>query len=921
DAESLKAKVLHLERRRVEDRARLQQLERLTADHAKTVRIVHRLEAKIQPMHAETVRLRARADEAEAARAALETRVAELTEVLDLATVEREIAEEQAEGLREEAGAARLRIEELGLEAELLREDVAELRAAGPGAPTDDTWAQAAQLREALIKLRDVTSAQEAELKEEIWSLRKQVSALTQVQRKYDGVLAQLRHTEDVSDTLRQQLEVSVGAEQMLEDLTEKNLALAEQVEEMRATIDDLETLKEISDELDATHVETEKQLRAEVAQREAVIREQAQRIEEDERAYADYEYTVARFRELVASLQTDLDDLRASAHDTESDTRELNLRSRDLLDLNLRLRSLATKSQGKSIEIDLRRLELEQAQRRLDIVRRFLPTSLESTQAAVETLLCLGRLCHKGTLLASLHGDRLAEHNQTDHELAASRCLAVAGERRRLVALAAAAGRMAALMEQPAGAEPDAALETFERRGALLGSLAPVERHLDASLGALQRGDDRADAETAAVLDGFLAALAAADETYFTEKSSLADSLAAEAAAASLAAAADNAGLALRSTPLGARTPKTPKTPRTPRTPRAPTALDTGAEAVAEHCRTTAAAARKLAAVVATARDAGVAPTAEDTATVLAAAAALCAPEHALEQAPEEPVAALKALVSSTLCALAAGPADETAAAARTTQLVSELRSVQARVSGRNTVTAIPTAVAPWDVRADTLRQQEDSLSAAHARVSELTEDLRRLALERKQSDVSAEEAVLRTSLLEARLAKAQARVEHAAQLERELRARDDRVRALEADVDALREQVAALEAAADTGLAAAADAAARAAADPASAPNMAAAAEVSALRAEVAALQSAVRFLRQPAPAPTWLSVPLLAKPKPSASGPARTALLESVLAFAAGAEMVKLERTRGAWRSKRTAPQTIAAAQAARYRALVG
>ena len=57
----------------------------------------------------------------------------------------------------------------------------------------------------------------------------------------------------------------SLGAEDLVEQLTEKNLTLNEKMEEMRVAVEDLEALKELADELEENHMETEKQLQAEI--------------------------------------------------------------------------------------------------------------------------------------------------------------------------------------------------------------------------------------------------------------------------------------------------------------------------------------------------------------------------------------------------------------------------------------------------------------------------------------------------------------------------------------------------------------------------------------------------------------------------------------------------------------------------------
>lgn len=122
----------------------------------------------------------------------------------------------------------------------------------------------------------------------------------------------------------------AIGAEDLVEQLTEKNLALTEKLEEMSATVEDLEALKELADELEENHVETERQLQAEIGMyissqmnentllhhdilnlllisidhRDMLLREQLERLRASEETNADYEATIQQFRELVQHLQ-----------------------------------------------------------------------------------------------------------------------------------------------------------------------------------------------------------------------------------------------------------------------------------------------------------------------------------------------------------------------------------------------------------------------------------------------------------------------------------------------------------------------------------------------------------------------------------------------------------------------------------------
>ncbi|CAJ0636449.1 9613_t:CDS:10 [Entrophospora sp. SA101] len=111
----------------------------------------------------------------------------------------------------------------------------------------------------------------------------------------------------DYENTINQFRELVANLQSDLEQLRQKE----ESQSEMRATIDDLEALKELNDELEESHIETEKQLQSEIEQKEILISEYVRRIEAADEANADYENTINQFRELVANLQSDLEQLR----------------------------------------------------------------------------------------------------------------------------------------------------------------------------------------------------------------------------------------------------------------------------------------------------------------------------------------------------------------------------------------------------------------------------------------------------------------------------------------------------------------------------------------------------------------------------------------------------------------------------------
>ena len=121
-----------------------------------------------------------------------------------------------------------------------------------PEEKTSQGWLQMERnnerLREALMRLRDMTQQTEAELRDEIKSLEEDMREFGSVKEHYEAVKEKLAQSEASVEDLRQQLDNALGAEDMIEELTERNMSMSEQIEELKATIEDLESLKELKD-------------------------------------------------------------------------------------------------------------------------------------------------------------------------------------------------------------------------------------------------------------------------------------------------------------------------------------------------------------------------------------------------------------------------------------------------------------------------------------------------------------------------------------------------------------------------------------------------------------------------------------------------------------------------------------------------
>ncbi|KAL1965506.1 hypothetical protein VTN77DRAFT_5589 [Rasamsonia byssochlamydoides] len=417
ELEDLKTKLKVMEKKRAEDREKLKNLERLQAERDKFEGIIQKLQTKYQPQQAELTELRKKLKEAETKLEESERQQAEHETILELATLDKEMAEEVAEALKMECQTLKLKLEELELEVEVLREENEELsQVMSPEEKSSQGWLQMEKtnerLREALIRLRDMTQQTEAELRDQIKELQDDLEEYATVKAQYEATKEKLLASESNVEDLKQQLETALGAEEMIEELADKNMRYQEEINELKAAIEDLESLKEINDELELNHIEVEKQLQEELDYREALFNEQSRKVAQQDEIIEDLEYTLSRFRELVANLQSDLEDMRASQQITESEANELSMRSRAMMDLNMKLQASVEKAQMKTIDIELGRMEAEESARHLSIVQLYLPEYFDGEKNSILAFLRVKRVGFKATLMGNTIRERLADQS-----------------------------------------------------------------------------------------------------------------------------------------------------------------------------------------------------------------------------------------------------------------------------------------------------------------------------------------------------------------------------------------------------------------------------------------------------------------------------------------------------------------------------
>lgn len=494
ELEDLKTKLRIMERKRAEDREKLNKLERAQVERDKFEAIIQKLQSKYQPQQQNIVELKKQLREETLKYSDLEAQIAENEMVVELATLDREMAEETAESLKTELDTLRRKYEETELEVEILREENQELgKEMSPEEKTSQGWIQMERsnerLRDALMRLRDMTQQQEADLRAQISELEKDVHDLGNAKEDSLRTKEKLTQSESIIEDLRQQLDTALGAEEMIEELTEKNFSLNEQLENLKVAVEDLESLKEVNDELEINHTETEKQMQEEIEYHESLLTTELKKSAQKDETIQDLEYTMTRFRDLVTNMQNDLENMRASKQITETQANEMTNHSRAMMDLNIRLQASASKTQVKAIDLELRKLEAQESAEHLKIVQLFLPESFNSEKNSVLAFLAFKRIGFKANLLHGFIKERVNREILLD-DSDVFVCYDILD---RLVWVASTCKRFINYIET-------ATVDAFQRLEGAIYELEPVERAFNGWIDALKT-DELKEAQCATEL------------------------------------------------------------------------------------------------------------------------------------------------------------------------------------------------------------------------------------------------------------------------------------------------------------------------------------------------------------------------------------------------------------------------------------
>ncbi|QRW26877.1 Dynein associated protein [Rhizoctonia solani] len=438
-----------------------------------------RLIPKLQALQTELSQTKRELADQQAEMSTLDEKGVEAAEQLEMAMLDKEVAEERAEAAELELESVKEKLAEIEIELQSLKEGGTPEGGGGEAKKSLDVI----QLEKHNERLKEALIKRGAERK--IAELERDLSGIDELQTGYEETLSKLANADAQIEDLKIQLDDALGAEEMLVQLTDRNLQLSEKIEEMRVSIEDLEALKELNDEIEENHVEAERAMQEEIDGKDSQIRELNQKIETLEETITDYEGTIVQFRELVGHMQGDMENLRQENQIHQSESSAQATQSAAILSLNMRLQSTAAKNQAKNIEFELRKLDAAQAKEWLAIVQPYLPQVYVEVDAdATACYMFFQRLATKAELIANVVGSAHGLPESLSGSVPES-LVGVCEMRGRMYHLACLCKRFASVLRK-------CDVNTFHAVGRLFPDLSPMEKRLDMHVDLLKRDEFR---------------------------------------------------------------------------------------------------------------------------------------------------------------------------------------------------------------------------------------------------------------------------------------------------------------------------------------------------------------------------------------------------------------------------------------------
>ncbi|KAL1514252.1 hypothetical protein ABEB36_003539 [Hypothenemus hampei] len=416
----LTEKIETLKIRRQEDKERLKDYDKLKLQLEQLIEFKSKIMEAQNSLQRELQRAKQEAKEAIEAREAHAEEVADLAEAVEMATLDKEMAEEKAETLQTELEACKEKLDEVTLDLQILKTEMEE-KALGTSADDQgistyeikQLQQQNARLRETLVRLRDLSAHDKHEYQRLLKDMDQKVSEITELGKTKEKLSARVEAMELQIADLQEQVDAALGAEEMVVILGEQKLTLEERVAELEEEVTELEALQDMNDQIVESNAELEADLREELDMALGKTREVMRDRDAALETIADREATINKFRVLVQQLQERYLNLQEQLEKKSSQPISA---LPEIVDFKKMF--IETKAHTKAIDLELRRVDVQQLQQHIKYLSSYMPDSFMNRGGdhdAVLILLLIPRLIHKSELLMGQIKDKFPVAEKID--------------------------------------------------------------------------------------------------------------------------------------------------------------------------------------------------------------------------------------------------------------------------------------------------------------------------------------------------------------------------------------------------------------------------------------------------------------------------------------------------------------------------
>ncbi|XP_078668167.1 dynactin subunit 1-like isoform X38 [Branchiostoma floridae x Branchiostoma belcheri] len=393
--------------KRLEDKGKLKEFEKSKIEIQKLQEFKSKMQEAKNDLEKQLKEAKKEAKEALDAKEQFEEEMKDVTETIEIATLDKEMAEEKCEAQQMEIDQLKEKLDEAQTDLELLKNEIA--TSGTEGAATSFQVKQMEEqnnrLRDALVKMRDLSQSEKQEnqkLQKEIDKSNSQLKTLSQQKEKLSKAVEEAEAT---VDELKEQVDAALGAEEMVEHLTERNLQQEERIQELEEQVGDLEAMHEMDEEMQESARDNEIEMREEIDMANSKVREFQRKLEASQEMIADLQQTINKYRDLTTQLREKNEDL---AEQTAEMGKQEPTTPVETFDFKTKFAEV--KAHAKQIDMELRKLEVQQANQHVNLLCAFMPDNFHrrgGDHDCIQVLLLIPRMVCKAQLLADQVRDK----------------------------------------------------------------------------------------------------------------------------------------------------------------------------------------------------------------------------------------------------------------------------------------------------------------------------------------------------------------------------------------------------------------------------------------------------------------------------------------------------------------------------------